>query len=97
MGDKGELKGAGFSFAVSDTQKYGGLLVISVKSPAALKVGDAVQADVDEARRQRIRLNHSATHLMHAALRQCSAPMWRRKVRWSMIKRCALTSRILKR
>ena len=36
----------------------------------SLKVGDAVQADVDEARRQRIRLNHSATHLMHAALRQ---------------------------
>ncbi|ELX95264.1 alanyl-tRNA synthetase, partial [Salmonella enterica subsp. enterica serovar Enteritidis str. 436] len=36
----------------------------------ALKVGDAVQADVDEARRARIRLNHSATHLMHAALRQ---------------------------
>ncbi|EAY5156503.1 alanine--tRNA ligase, partial [Salmonella enterica] len=35
-----------------------------------LKVGDAVQADVDEARRARIRLNHSATHLMHAALRQ---------------------------
>ncbi len=36
----------------------------------SLKVGDAVQADVDEARRARIRLNHSATHLMHAALRQ---------------------------
>ncbi|XPE23265.1 hypothetical protein ACNKHM_19600 [Shigella sonnei] len=38
--------------------------------PGSLKVGDAVQADVDEARRARIRLNHSATHLMHAALRQ---------------------------
>ncbi len=39
MGDKGELKGAGFSFAVSDTQKYGGPLVISVKSPAAPESG----------------------------------------------------------
>lgn len=98
MGDKGELKGAGFSFAVSDTQKYGQAIGhIGKVASGSLKVGDAVQADVDEARRQRIRLNHSATHLMHAALRQCSAPMWRRKVRWSMIKRCALTSRILKR
>ncbi len=71
VGDKGELKGAGFSFAVSDTQKYGQAIGHIGKSPAAsLKVGDAVQADVDEARRQRIRLNHSATHLMHAALRQ---------------------------
>lgn len=98
VGDKGELKGAGFSFAVSDTQKYGRAIGhIGKVASGTLKVGDAVQADVDEARRQRIRLNHSATHLMHAALRQCSAPMWRRKVRWSMIKRCALTSRILKR
>lgn len=71
VGDKGELKGAGFSFAVSDTQKYGQAIGhIGKVASGSLKVGDAVQADVDEARRQRIRLNHSATHLMHAALRQ---------------------------
>ncbi|HDK1230732.1 TPA: alanine--tRNA ligase [Escherichia coli] len=71
VGDKGDLKGANFSFAVEDTQKYGQAIGhIGKLAAGSLKVGDAVQADVDEARRARIRLNHSATHLMHAALRQ---------------------------
>ncbi|HEH8120789.1 TPA: alanine--tRNA ligase [Escherichia coli] len=71
VGDKGELKGANFSFAVEDMQKYGQAIGhIGKLAVGSLKVGDAVQADVDEARRARIRLNHSATHLMHAALRQ---------------------------
>ncbi|HFO7271154.1 TPA: alanine--tRNA ligase [Escherichia coli] len=71
VGDKGELKGANFSFAVEDTQKYGQAIGhIGKLATGSLKVSDAVQADVDEARRARIRLNHSATHLMHAALRQ---------------------------
>ena len=71
VGDKGELKGANFSFAVEDTQKYRQAIGhIGKLAAGSLKVGDAVQADVDEARRARIRLNHSATHLMHAALRQ---------------------------
>ncbi|HAX4910638.1 TPA: alanine--tRNA ligase [Escherichia coli] len=71
VGDKGELKGANFSFAVEDTQKYGQAIGhIGKLAAGSLKVGDAVQADVDEARRARIRLNHSATHLMHTALRQ---------------------------
>ncbi|WP_435927600.1 alanine--tRNA ligase [Dryocola sp. BD613] len=71
VGDKGAIKGNGIDFAVSDTQKYGqaighlGKLVCGV-----LKVGDSVKAEVDEGRRARIRLNHSATHLLHAALRQ---------------------------
>ncbi|HEY3588634.1 MAG TPA: alanine--tRNA ligase [Buttiauxella sp.] len=71
VGDKGVIKGNGVDFAVSDTQKYGqaighlGKLVAGV-----VKVGDSVKAEVDEARRSRIRLNHSATHLLHAALRQ---------------------------
>ncbi|MDR2217427.1 alanine--tRNA ligase [Yokenella regensburgei] len=71
VGDKGELKGAGFAFTVTDTQKYGQAIGhLGKLATGSLKVGDAVQADVDEARRARIRLNHSATHLMHAALRQ---------------------------
>ncbi|SUX37962.1 Alanine--tRNA ligase [Cedecea davisae] len=71
VGDKGTVKGSGVDFAVEDTQKYGqaighlGKLVSGV-----LKVGDSVEAKVDEARRARIRLNHSATHLLHAALRE---------------------------
>ncbi|MCE0847086.1 alanine--tRNA ligase [Buttiauxella sp. A2-C1_F] len=71
VGDKGAIKANGVDFAVSDTQKYGqaighlGKLVSGV-----VKVGDSVKAEVDEARRSRIRLNHSATHLLHAALRQ---------------------------
>lgn len=71
VGDKGELKGNGFTFTVNDTQKYGQAIGhIGKLAQGALKVGDGVKAEVDEARRERIRLNHSATHLMHAALRQ---------------------------
>ena len=71
VGDKGELKGDGFSFTVTDTQKYGQAIGHQGKlATGSLKVGDGVKAEVDEARRERIRLNHSATHLMHAALRQ---------------------------
>ncbi len=64
-------KPGGASFAVSDTQKVGRAIVhIGALQGAALKLGDAVTAHVDEARRAAIRLNHSATHLLHAALRQ---------------------------
>lgn len=70
VGDKGELKGNGFTFTVQDTQKYGQAIGhVGKLSSGSLKVGDGVKAEVDEARRARIRLNHSATHLMHAALR----------------------------
>ncbi|ELY4518377.1 alanine--tRNA ligase [Cronobacter muytjensii] len=71
VGDKGELKGNGFMFAVNDTQKYGQAIGhIGELASGVLKVGEGVKAEVDHARRDRIRLNHSATHLMHAALRQ---------------------------
>ncbi|ELY4323692.1 alanine--tRNA ligase [Cronobacter turicensis] len=71
VGDKGELKGNGFTFTVNDTQKYGQAIGhIGELTSGVLKVGEGVKAEVDQARRERIRLNHSATHLMHAALRQ---------------------------
>ncbi|WP_312983460.1 alanine--tRNA ligase [Atlantibacter sp.] len=71
VGDRGELLGNGFAFCVEDTQKYGQAIGhIGKLTSGVLKVGEGVKAQVDEARRARIRLNHSATHLMHAALRQ---------------------------
>lgn len=65
------LKAAGADFVVSDTQKYGQAIGHQGKlSQGSLKVKDRVDAQIDTARRNRIRLNHSATHLLHAALRQ---------------------------
>jgi alanyl-tRNA synthetase len=72
VGDAGVLRAKTFEFAVSDTQKYGkayghvGMLV----GQGELKVGDELEAVVDGARRQATVLNHSATHLLHAALRK---------------------------
>ncbi|WP_205950693.1 alanine--tRNA ligase [Pantoea stewartii] len=71
VGDTGVLKGNNVEFQVQDTQKYGQAIGhIGKVSSGQLRIGDRVEAVVDEARRARIRLNHSATHLMHAALRQ---------------------------
>jgi alanyl-tRNA synthetase len=71
VGDKGVLKAAGADFEVSDTQKYGQAIGHQGKlSQGSLKVNDRVDAQIDTIRRNRIRLNHSATHLLHAALRQ---------------------------
>lgn len=71
VGDTGELKGENTSFTVTDTQKYGQAIGHSGKlAVGTLRIGDRLAAQVDEARRARIRLNHSATHLLHAALRQ---------------------------
>ncbi|HEJ9096850.1 TPA: alanine--tRNA ligase [Serratia odorifera] len=71
VGDKGILKSAAAEFVVGDTQKYGQAIGHQGKlAQGVLKVGDSVDALIDQVRRNRIRLNHSATHLLHAALRQ---------------------------
>jgi len=70
VGDKGAIRGNGIDFTVNDTQKYGQAIGhLGKLACGVLKVGDSVKAEVDEERRARIRLNHSATHLLHAALR----------------------------
>jgi alanyl-tRNA synthetase len=71
MGDTGSLTGAGARFTVRDTQKVGASFAhLGVLDSGVLKVGDEVEAEVDGSRRRAIALNHSATHLLHAALRQ---------------------------
>ena len=71
VGDKGVLKAAGAEFTVNDTQKYGQAIGHQGKlAQGSLKLNDRVDAQIDAERRNSIRLNHSATHLLHAALRQ---------------------------
>ncbi len=73
VGDTGVLSNGQGRFEVADTLKMGGVFFGHAGSwhgAQPLKVGDAVDAQVDTARRQAIVLNHSATHLLHAALRK---------------------------
>ena len=71
VGDKGHLTAQGIKFNVLDTQKYGQVFGhIGTLEQGTLSVGQTINAVVDDARRQKISLNHSATHLLHAALRQ---------------------------
>ena len=72
MGDQGALGGAGVTFEVEDTLKIQADVFghHGVQAAGTLKVGDAVAAQVDEAVRARTIRNHSATHLMHKALRE---------------------------
>ena len=70
IGDTGILAETGKLFQVVDTQKSGNAIVhYGAVEEGRLEFGDAIDAIVDEERREAIRLNHSATHLMHAALR----------------------------
>ncbi|CCB64630.1 alanine--tRNA ligase [Hyphomicrobium sp. MC1] len=73
VGDRGVIKGPkGTLFRVTDTQKKLGDLFVhfgKVES-GAFKVGEAVELEVDHGRRSATRANHSATHLLHEALRQ---------------------------
>jgi alanyl-tRNA synthetase len=76
VGDAGELQGsAGSRFIVEDTQKRGTAGAHShigrlAEGGSGLKVGDTLGAQVDTALRAATALNHSATHLLHAALRE---------------------------
>jgi alanyl-tRNA synthetase len=72
VGDTGEMRRDGVRLTVSDTQKKAGDLFAHVVKvdEGAVKVGDPLLLVVDHARRSAIRQNHSATHLLHEALRQ---------------------------
>ena len=71
IGDTGVLKTAHARFTVRDTQKIGASFAhVGVLESGELRLGDAVDAQVDKERRKAIALNHSATHLLHAALRK---------------------------
>ncbi len=73
VGDTGTLSSAAGRFEVGDTLKMGGVFFGHAgrwQGEQPLHTGDVVDAQVDAARRQAIVLNHSATHLLHAALRK---------------------------
>jgi alanyl-tRNA synthetase len=69
-GDTGVLKTANGNFIVRDTVKLGNAIAHKGTAHSDFKLGDLVQAEFDVERREAIKLNHSATHLMHAALKQ---------------------------
>ena len=70
VGDRGRLLNGNGVFEVADTRKQGGLFLhMGRMQMGTLALGDKLAAEVEGPRRQATRLNHSATHLMHAALR----------------------------
>lgn len=77
MGDAGRVMSeSGLAGTIADTQKAGGIYHIhkvNVES-GTLAVGDVVSLHIDVARRRSLRANHSATHLLHAALRAILGP-----------------------
>jgi alanyl-tRNA synthetase len=71
VGDAGELSAVGTLFVVTDTQKRGAAHShIGTLKSGTIRIGEELEAQVNGARRQAIALNHSATHLLHAALRK---------------------------
>ncbi|QPF82761.1 alanine--tRNA ligase [Bradyrhizobium genosp. L] len=72
VGDIGVLTGEGVTFRVTDTQKRAGDLFVHLGTveQGTLKAGTALQLEVDHTRRSSIRAHHSATHILHEALRQ---------------------------
>jgi alanyl-tRNA synthetase len=69
-GDTGVLKTVNGIFVVRDTVKLGNAIAHKGTAHSDFKLGDLVQAEFDVERREAIKLNHSATHLMHAALKK---------------------------
>ncbi|TCA18745.1 alanine--tRNA ligase [Rhizobium leguminosarum bv. viciae] len=72
MGDTGVISSDHAKIEISDTQKRGEVLFVhqGIVIDGVVKDGDAVVLTVDHARRSRLRANHSATHLLHEALRE---------------------------
>jgi len=71
IGDTGVLVGGAARFVVHDTQKLGAAHAhIGVLDAGEIRVGERLEAQVDVGRRRALALNHSATHLLHAALRE---------------------------
>jgi alanyl-tRNA synthetase len=72
VGDTGVMTGEGVRFRVTETQKKAGDLFVHLGTveQGTLKAGTALQLDVDHGRRSSIRAHHSATHILHEALRQ---------------------------
>ncbi|MBN1849448.1 MAG: alanine--tRNA ligase [Deltaproteobacteria bacterium] len=72
VGDSGQLTGKGFVVTVLDTIKFGGDIIVhkGIIQEGILSKGENVKAEVDEEKRRATALNHSATHLLHAALRE---------------------------
>jgi len=72
VGDKGSIRAGDSVFTVTDTRKQGGEIILHVGKliSGKLETGSQCEALVDGERRKSIALNHSATHLLHAALRK---------------------------
>lgn len=71
IGDSGIIKSSSAIFNVTDTQKYGQAIGhVGRVTQGVFRLKETVDAQIDNEKRNRIRLNHSATHLLHAALRK---------------------------
>ena len=70
VGDTGVITGEGVSLTVTDTKKSEGVYIHLASVDGTLRVGDTLTLAVDKARRAAIRRNHSACHLLQAALRE---------------------------
>lgn len=70
VGDSGVIQVAGGDFTVTDTVKMGEAIAHRGIAGCDISLGETAQAKIDASRREAIKLNHSATHLMHAALKQ---------------------------